>query len=200
VTVQNAHAAGESPAAAPPAEGSIPSSLEVTAYVSPSLTFGEPISPERTSSFSRVGYFGELAVSDRSSYFVDPFFAVAYGSLATGDTTLLPGPNVAGGVLEQHLTTVVVAPGITGDIWRIRLRYGLGIAFVTQNFKLNGASDSSSQTPFAHQFGLGVNVLDVERFRLDVESRLIVIPGADIAFMTLGVVARGDLLVFGARQ
>jgi hypothetical protein len=103
-------------------------------------------------------------------------------------------------VLEQHLTTVVVAPGITGDIWRIRLRYGLGIAFVTQNFKLNGASDSSSQTPFAHQFGLGVNVLDVERFRLDVESRLIVIPGADIAFMTLGVVARGDLLVFGARQ
>jgi hypothetical protein len=79
VTVQNAHAAGESPAAAPPAEGSIPSSLEVTAYVSPSLTFGEPISPERTSSFSRVGYFGELAVSYRSSYFVDPFFAVAYG-------------------------------------------------------------------------------------------------------------------------
>jgi hypothetical protein len=102
-------------------------------------------------------------------------------------------------VLEQHLTTVIVAPGITADIWRIRLRYGLGIAWLTQDFKLNGVENSSTQTPLAHQFGLGMNLLDVERFRLDVEARAIGIPGADIAFMTLGIVARGDLLVFGPR-
>jgi len=200
VVVKNANAADESPPPAPLAEqASIPPSLEVTAYVSPSLTFGEPAYPERTSSFSRVGYFGELGFAYRSSYFVDPFFTVAYASLASGDTSVPPGPNGAGGVLEQRLSTVIVAPGITADIWRIRLRYGLGLAFVTQDFKYNGVENSSTQTPLAHQFGIGMNLLDVERFRLDAEVRAIGIPGADIAFMTLGIVARGDLLVFGPR-
>jgi hypothetical protein len=197
--VKDAHAAEESPGPVAAEASSIPPSLEVAAYVSPSLTFGEPAFPERTSSFSRVGYFGELGIAYRSNYFVDPFFAVAYASLASGDTSVPPGPTGAGGVLEQHLTTVIVAPGITADIWRIRLRYGLGIAWLTQDFKLNGIENSSTQTPLAHQFGLGFNLLDVERFRLDVEARAIGIPGADIAFMTLGIVARGDLLVFGPR-
>jgi hypothetical protein len=139
-------------------------------------------------------------VSYRSSYFIDPFIAVGYGSLASGDTSLPPGPYGGGGVLEQHLGVVTFTPGITADIWRIRLRYGIGLAFLTQEFKHNGSSDSSTQTPIAHQFGLGFNLLDVERFRLDAEARAIGVPGGDITFMTLGLMARGDLILFGSRQ
>ena len=200
VAVESAHAAEDPPPPAPlAAEPSVPSSLEVTAYVSPSLVFSDPAFPARTSSFSRVGFFGELGVSYRSSYFIDPFLSVGYATLATGDTSLPPGPYGSGGALEQHLSAWVVAPGITADIWRIRLRYGLGLAFVTQEFKHNGSSDSSTQTPLAHQFGLGMNLLDIERFRLDAEARVVTVPGADITFMTLGLVARGDLILFGPR-
>ena len=99
--------------------------------------------------------------------------------------------------LDQSLSGMFISPGLTGDIWRIRLRFGIGLAILKQSFSFNGEDSSSSQLPLMSQFGLGFNVLDVHRFRMDAEARVITAPGADLTFMTLGIIARGDIAVFG---
>src|SRR5262249_18764692 len=131
---------------------------------------------------------------------IDPFLAVGYAMLARGESQLPAGPWGSGGTLDQHLSAWIVAPGITTDIWRIRLRLGLGFSFVEQGFDLNGTSNSTSQFALSNQAAIGFNLVDINRFRLDTEVRYVGIPGADIFFGTLVVVARGDVLVFGSTQ
>ena len=174
-----------------------PSSLEVWASAGPSLVLGEPANPAYARSFRRVGGLAELGVAYRSSYFVDPFLSVAYSNLAGGESVLPDGPWGTGGTLEQQLSAWVIAPGITSDIWRFRLRFALGLAVISQNYRFQGRDDSSVQLPLSHQFGLGFNALETARFRLDAEARAILVPGADVNFATLAVVARGDLIQFG---
>ena len=189
---------GPGSSAAPPTEGS---SLEISGSMGPSIVFGEPANPAYTqSSLRRVGVFGEAAVAYRSSYFLDPFISVGYAALASGKSELPSGPWGAGGTLDQQLNAWVISPGITIDIWRIRLRYGLGLALITQSFSYLGQEHSSTQKPLVHQGGLGFNVLDTAGFRLDAETRLVTAPGADVTFMTFDVVARGDLVRFGTRK
>lgn len=192
--------AAEKPKAAPPEKG-IPSSLEATFAIGPSYVTSEgPANPEYTQSFSRVGVFGELALAYRSKYFIDPFLGVGYAMLASGQSQLPAGPWGSGGTMEQHLSAWIVAPGITSDIWRIRLRLGLGFAFVDESFDFNGTHNSTTQFALSNQGAVGFNLLDVTRFRLDAEARFVGIPGADLWFTTIAVVARGDVLVFGSTQ
>ena len=191
----------EAPSAvtAPVAPCAEPSSLELWGTVGPSVVFGEPANPEYTQSFRRVGVLGEVGVAYRSSYFVDPFLSVAYATLASGESRLPNGPWGAGGTMDQHLGAWVIAPGVTSDLWRFRLRFGLGLAIVVQRFEMLGQQTSSNQFPLANQLGVGFNALAWERFRLDAETRLIWAPGAEVSFVTVALVARGDLLQFGTR-
>lgn len=175
------------------------SSLEISGVVGPSLVFGEPANPEYTQSFSRVGAYGEIGVAYRSSYFVDPFLSVGYATLASGESVLPSGIWGQGGSLQQHLGAWVISPGITADIWRFRPRLGLGIAVIVQSFEFLGNKNSSTQLPLVTQLGLGFNALDGDRFRIDVEARAVLMPGADVTFATLDAVLRGDLLYFGSR-
>jgi hypothetical protein len=175
------------------------SSLEIAGTFGPTVVFGEAANPEYVQTFSRTGAYGELALAYRSSYFVDPFVSVGYGTLASGESRIPAGPYGAGGNVGQHLGAWVISPGITSDIWRFRPRLGLGLAIVQQTFEFRGETHSSSQTPLATQLGLGFNAFDDDRFRLDLEARAILISGADVNFMTLDVVLRGDLLYFVRR-
>jgi hypothetical protein len=144
-----------------------------------------------------VGVFAELGVAYRSSYFVDPFLAVGYAPLASGEAHLPSGPWGAGGMLDQRLDIWTIAPGITADIWRFRLRAALGLAVVVERYRFPGEEHSSTQVPLAHQLGLGFNLLDVRRFRVDLEARYVGAPGADVTFLTFAAVMRGDLVEFG---
>jgi hypothetical protein len=161
------------------------------------VLFGEAANPSYADAFRRAGVYGEVGVAYRSKYFVDPFISWGYAALASGDAHLPDGPWGAGGDLDQNLTGMFISPGLTGDIWRIRLRFGIGLAILNQSFSFQGEDSSSSQLPLMSQFGLGFNLLDAHRFRMDAEARVITAPGADLTFMTLGIVARGDLAVFG---
>ncbi|HVW23766.1 MAG TPA: hypothetical protein VHC69_00250 [Polyangiaceae bacterium] len=175
------------------------SSLEITATIGPSVVFGDAANPEYSPSLRRVGVFGELGVAYRSRYFIDPFLAVSYAQLASGQAEMPNGPWGAGGMLDQRLDAWLVAPGITADLWRIRLRAALGFAIVVERYRYPGEDHSTTQVPLAHQLGLGFNVLDVRRFRLDLEARYVGAPGADITFLTFAAVMRGDLIEFGKR-
>jgi hypothetical protein len=172
------------------------SSLELSGTFGPTYVFGEAANPEYVQSFSQTGAYGEFGVSYRSSYFVDPFISVGYGTLASGQSRLPAGPWGAGGGISQHLGAWVISPGITSDIWRFRPRFGLGLAIIVQSFEFNGDENSSTQTPLVAQLGLGFNMWDDDRFRLDLESRAIIASGADVTFVTFDVVLRGDLFYF----
>ena len=60
------------------------SSLEISGVFGPTYTFGDAANPEYVQSVHQAGAYGELAVAYRSSYFVDPFISVGYGTLASG--------------------------------------------------------------------------------------------------------------------
>jgi len=173
------------------------SSLEVFGSFGPTILFGEPANPEYQTSFGRVGMIGELGFAYRSWYFIDPFISVSYSGLARGQAVLPAGVWGAGGTLEQKLRAWIISPGITSDIWRFRPRLALGVAILVQSFEFNGVESSSTQTPLVTQFGLGFNVFDEGRTRLDLEGRGVLISGADVNFVTLDVILRGDLFYIG---
>jgi len=186
--------AGSAPSSS---DGGTPSSLEVSALVGMSVTQGEPAYVAATSSFRRVGVYSELGVGYRSSYFIDPFISVGYGALASANTQLPDGEWGAAGTLHQNLGIWFISPGITSDIWRFRLRLGIGLAIVKQSDTFHSDKNTASQTPLAGQVGLGFNCYESHRFRLDFDARYIKAQGADISFGLFGVTARGDLLTFG---
>lgn len=172
------------------------SSIEISGVFGPTYLFGSAANPEYMQSYSKTGAYGELGVSYRSSYFVDPFLSVGYATLASGQARLPAGAWGAGGTMGMHTGTWVISPGITSDIWRFRPRFGLGVAVVVQSFDFNGDENSSTQTPLVAQLGLGFNMWDDDIFRFDLESRVIVIDGADLTFVTFDAVLRGDVFCF----
>ncbi len=173
------------------------SSIEVSLTLGPSFLFGDPANPEYQTSFRRVGFFGELAVAYRSDYFLDPFLAVGYATLASGEAQLPNGVWGAGGTLEQHLGIWTISPGVTTEIWRFRPRLGIGLALVKQSFSFLGEDSTTTQMPILGQAGLGFVAYDSERFRLDAEARAILANGADITVATIDLVLRADLVYFG---
>jgi len=172
------------------------SALELGVGIGPSVVLGEPANPQYTESFTRVGVFAEVALAYRSPYFLDPFLGIAHATLASGTSNLPAGAWGEGGRIEQDLAAWVISPGVTADLWRFRPRLGIGLAIVVQSFNFLGEESSSSQLPIVTVLGLGFNALDDGRFRLDVESRLVVASGADVTFATLDAVLRGDWITF----
>lgn len=189
-------AAAEPAPAAPVAATPEPASLELFGSIAPSIAHGEPANPALTNSFRRVGVYLEAGVAYRSKYFLDPFISAGYATLASGDTTLPDGEYGPGGTLHQHLGVWLLSPGVTTDLWRIRLRVGIGLAIVKQSFRFHGESNTSTQLPFAFEAGLGYNFYRLPRFRLDAEARFVQAKGADVTFWTLGLTGRGDLISF----
>ena len=174
----------------------VPPSLEAFAFMGPSLVAGDPADPEATDSFRRIGIYGGLGVAFRSRYFLDPFLSVGYGTLASGDTELPDGAWGEGGTLSQRLDTWLFSPGVTADLFRVRLRLGLGLAIVVQRYGFGGEETTTTQFPIAGQVGIGFNVLARRSFRLDVESTFVHAAGADVTFGVLGLTARSDVVTF----
>ena len=194
-------AAPAAPAPAAPARE--PASLELFGSLSLSIAQGEPANPGWTNSFRRVGAYGEAGVAYRSKYFLDPFVSVGYGSLASGDTTLPDSdtlingePAYTAGTVHQHLGMWLISPGVTADIWRFRLRFGIGLGIVKESNRFHGEGNTATQLPLAWQTGLAFNCYQVPRFRLDAEARFVQAKGADVTFWTIGVTGRGDLVTF----
>jgi hypothetical protein len=184
-------------AAAPAADAPEPASLELFGSLAPTIAHGEPANPGLTNSFRRVGVYAEAGVAYRSKYFLDPFISAGYATLASGDTTLPDDPDYGpGGTLHQHLGVWLLSPGVTSDIWRFRLRVGIGLAIVKQSFRFHGENSTSTQLPFAFEAGLAYNFYQLPRFRLDAEARFVQAKGADVSFWTLGLTGRGDLITF----
>jgi hypothetical protein len=189
--------------AAPAAPAPEPSSLELFGALALSVVHGEPADPGLTNSFRRVGAYGEGGVAFRSKYFLDPFLSLGYATLASGDTTLPDSdtlvegqPVYAGGTLHQHLGMWLISPGVTTDIWRFRLRFGMGVGITKESNRFHGEANTATQLALAWQVGLGYNFYKASRFRLDADARFIQAKGTDVTFWAFGLTARGDAITF----
>lgn len=173
------------------------SSLEGFVLAAPTIVQGDPANDAATNSFRRVGVYGEFGVAYRSHYFLDPFISAGYATLASADTKLSAGEWGDAGTLHQHLGLWLISPGVTTELWRFRLRLGIGIAIVKESNTFHSDKNTATQTPLAAQVGLGFNCYSSDKFRLDVDARYVKAQGADVSFGMLGVTARGDLITFG---
>jgi hypothetical protein len=98
--------------------------------------------------------------------------------------------------MSQHLGAWLISPGVTTEIWRLRLRLGLGLALVEQSNEFKGEENSSTQLPFAYQLGVAYKFLDQPHFNVDGDLRYVQAMGADVTFVMLGVTARGQAITF----
>lgn len=172
------------------------SSLELSAALGPSLVFGEPANPEFSQSVGRVGLELAAAIAYRSSYFVDPQLELGYAWLAHGRSELPIGPWGDGGLLKQRLGAWVISPGISADIWHFRPRIGIGLSIVSQSNEFAGQTHSTTQLSLMSQAGLGFQVFETSALRLDADAKLVGIPGADLTFVSVGIVGRWDAVSF----
>jgi hypothetical protein len=173
------------------------SALELAAFAGPSVVFGEPANPDYSPSVERIGALLAVAVTYRSSYFLAPVFEVGHAWLARGSAELPSGPWGEGGTIEQRLSTWILSPGVSAELWRLRARFGLGLGIVSQSDTFRGQTSSTSQLPVLSQLVIGCTALDLTAVRLDVEGRAVVASGADISFVGIGVSARFDVLDLG---
>jgi hypothetical protein len=178
-------------------ESSAPSAWELSASLGPTVVFSEPANPAYTQSFNRVGVLASLAIAYRSPYFLDPLIEVGYAALADGKSQLPDGEWGAGGVMEQHLATWIISPGVSTEFWRFRARLGIGIEIVSQSYTFRGEESSSTQLPIASQLVIGFKALDNNLIRLDAEARAVVAQGAEINFLSFGLTGRFDIVSYG---
>jgi hypothetical protein len=172
------------------------SSLELSAALGPSLVFGEPANPEFSESVGRLGVELAAAIAYRSSYFVDPQLELGYAWLAHGRSELPSGIWGDGGSLKQQLGTWVISPGISADIWRFRPRLGIGLSIVSQSNDFAGQTHSTTQLSLLSQAGLGFQVFDSSSLRIDADAKIVGIPGAELTFVSVGIVGRWDAVSF----
>ena len=172
------------------------SSLELSGALGPSLVFGEPANPQFDQSVGRVGVELAAAIAYRSSYFVDPQLEVGYAWLAHGRTELPSGLWGDGGALKQQLGAWVISPGVSVDIWRFRPRLGIGLSIVSQSNDFGGQTHSSTQLSVLSQAGLGFQVFETDSLRIDADAKIVGIPGADLTFVSVGLVGRWDAASF----
>ena len=173
------------------------SALEIAAFAGPSVVFGEPANPDYSPSVERIGALLAVAVTYRSSYFLAPVLEVGHAWLARGSAELPSGPWGEGGTIEQRLSTWILSPGVSAELWRLRARLGLGLGIVSQSDTFRGQTSSTSQLPVLSQLVIACKALDLAAVRLDVEGRAVVASGADISFIGIGVSARFDVLDLG---
>lgn len=135
-----------------------------------------------------------LGVHYRSGYFVAPFVEAAYYSLAASDRVvdLGSGPTL---VLNRSWTFGFMG-GVALDVWRIRLRAGLGAYDLFVRTVTPGARSTVSELDFGYLAGATVYPLVRDRFRVGVEARVGLVVEAQTGFLSLGATLGGDAISF----
>jgi hypothetical protein len=133
-----------------------------------------------------------LGVVLRSRYFLSPFIDVHYHSLLRStdqvDLGALGGPSLA----NNSLSTLDAVAGAALDLWRIRVRGGVALAFVYVHSTINGDTLRSSERDMGYFLGIGGYLWKSKRFKVGIEARTMLILNANIGFVSLGATASGD--------
>ncbi len=130
----------------------------------------------------------------RTKYFLSPFFDVHYHSLLRSTDQVDLGAGLGGPTLANNsLSTLDAVTGAALDVWRIRVRAGVALAFVMVHSTLNGDTLRSTERDMGYFFGLGGYLLQSKRFKVGIEARTMLILNANIGFVSLGATVAGDV-------
>jgi len=137
-----------------------------------------------------------LAVHYRSRYFLSPFLEAAYYSLAASDRVV----DLGLGSGRSYVLNSSWAFGFTGgaalDIWRVRLRVGVGAYDLFVRTVTLGARSTVSELDFGYVASASVYPLVRDRFRVGFEARVGLVVEAQTGFIALGATLGGDAISF----
>src|SRR5260370_41094161 len=92
------------------------------------------------------------------------------------------------------MSTLDAVAGAALDVWRIRVRGGVALAFVMVHSTLNGDTLRSTERDMGYFFGLGGYLLQSKRLKVGIEARTMLILNANIGFVSLGATVAGGVL------
>lgn len=135
-----------------------------------------------------------LGVHYRSGYFLAPFVEAAYYSLAASDRVVDLGGGPA--LVLNRSWTFGFMGGVALDVWRVRLRAGLGAYDLFVRTVTPGVRSTVSELDFGYVAGAAVYPLVRDRFRVGVEARVGLVVEAQTGFLSLGATLGGDAISF----
>jgi hypothetical protein len=135
-----------------------------------------------------------MSAQYRSRYFLAPFLDVGYYSLAASDRVV----DLGGGA--THVVNGSWAFGFSGgaalDIWRVRLRAGLGAYDLVVRTVTPAARSTVSELDFGYVASATAYPLVRGRVRIGIEARVGLIVEAQTGFISLGATLGGDAISF----
>jgi hypothetical protein len=146
-----------------------------------------------------------LGVHYRSGYFLAPFVEAAYYSLAASDRIADLGSGDGGPTLVLNRSWAFgFMGGVALDLWRVRLRAGLGAYDLFVRTVTSGTTSSAaaaarstvSELDFGYLAGATMYPLVRERFRVGIEARVGLVVEGQIGFIALGATMGGDAFTF----
>ena len=135
-----------------------------------------------------------LGVHYRSGYFLAPFVEAAYYALAASDRVVDLGGGPA--LVLNRSWTFGFMGGVALDVWRVRLRAGLGAYDLFVRTVTPGVRSTVSELDFGYVAGAAVYPLVRDRFRVGVEARVGLVVEAQTGFLSLGATLGGDAISF----
>jgi hypothetical protein len=141
---------------------------------------------------------GALAVSlaYRSPYLLTPFVDVAYYPLYERARVVDLGSLGGRATASGSLVAVGFMGGLALDLFRIRVRVGVGTYDVITHSNVAASSIGAAESDFGYLFALDGTVLQTARFRLGLETRAAFVVEANVVALGMGLTMSGDLIRF----
>lgn len=132
----------------------------------------------------------------RSPYFLSPWVDVGYFPLYASQETREVGPPFGTLHSTNSLTTLAFTAGPAFDVWRLRIRAGMGAYRLQVRSTVLGETITPSELDGGYVFALSGWFLMRSRVRVGLEARLGLIVEADLPFLALGATVGGDALTW----
>ena len=176
-------------------EARAPYALEVAAFGGYDVLLQGKTSPAQETWARSGGGALAFSVSFRTPY-VTPFVDVGYYPLYASQSRVDLGSGLGTVTSTGTLASVGVLGGLGVDVWRLRLRGGIGVYDVDVRGAVLGKALTTHEADMGYLLALRGAVVRGARLEVGLEARAGFIVEADCAFGSFGVVLSGDALTF----
>jgi hypothetical protein len=149
-----------------------------------------------TISSQRGGNGLALSVTYRSPFFLSPFLDVAYYPLYASARAVDLGTLGGRATATGSLAAVAFMAGPALDVFRFRLRAGVGTHDVIVRSTVLGQTTHAAESDMGYLLALDGYLLQTERLRIGLELRAAFIIEADVTTVGIGITMAGDALRF----
>jgi hypothetical protein len=163
--------------------------------LSTSIEYGRMIAPSVDHSHELAARNGGavigLSTSFRSPYFLAPFIDVGYAQLygSREQRILASGAPLRA---QSSLSTIWGQVGAGVDIWRLRLRAGLGVYRLRVQSEVLGITITPTELDYGYSLSVAGFFYDSGRMRIGADAHLFLIAEAETASVAFGFTVAGD--------